>query len=100
MNICPCIKQFVWKKIFFGYCGVRYQKLSFNYIAGLIYKKVIEASTVLEKMLENRKSALDKSKSAFVFYMDFSKAFDTISHDLLLAKFKFCGFSKDADFDV
>ena len=79
---------------------MRYQKLSFNYIAGLIYKKVIEASTVLEKMLENRKSALDKSKSAFVFYMDFSKAFDTISHDLLLAKFKFCGFSKDADFDV
>lgn len=79
---------------------MRYQKLSFNCIAGLIYKKVIEASTVLEKMLENRKSALDKSKSAFVFYMDFSKAFDTISHDLLPAKLKFCGFSKDADFDV
>ena len=47
-------------------------------------------------MLENWKSALDKSESVCALFMDLSTAFDTINHDLSLAKLKAYDFSKDA----
>ena len=39
-------------------------------------------------MLEKLKSALDKDENVSVLFMDLSKAFNTINHDLLLAKLK------------
>ena len=44
-------------------------------------------------MLEKWKSALDKEDNICVLFLDFSKVFDTINHDLSVVKSKGYGFS-------
>ena len=47
-------------------------------------------------MLEKWKNTLDKSKHAGAVFMDLSIAFDTINHDLLIAKLETYGLSINA----
>ena len=47
-------------------------------------------------MLENLSKALDKEFYTGVLLTDLSKSFDSLSHDLLIAKFDAYGFPEDA----
>ena len=49
--------------------------------------------TMLEKW---KKKEIDNGSYVSALFMDLSKAFDTINHDLMLAKLKACGFSTNA----
>ena len=56
----------------------------------------VKAHTTLLYMLEALEKALDKRLFSGILLTDLSKAFDCISHDLLIAKLRAYGFSKIA----
>ena len=65
-----------------------------NYVNG--FRKSHGTQHSLVRMLERWKQAINKGEYISVMYTDFSKAFDTINHDLPLAKLKAYGFSTSA----
>ena len=68
-------------------------KLS-KYVTG--FRKSHGTQHSLLIMFDKWKNVLDKGEYVCVLFMDLSKAFDTINHDLLLAKLRAYGFSNNA----
>ena len=60
------------------------------------YRKRFSTLQVLILMLEKWKAILDKKGYASAILMDLSKAFDTLNHDLLIAKLHAYGFSEES----
>ena len=64
-----------------------------SFITG--FRKNHNTQHSLLKMLELWKEALDKGTSVGAIFIDLSKAFDTLNHDLLIAKPEANGFSEN-----
>ena len=60
------------------------------------YRKGYNAQYALVSLIENWKKSLDKGGYAGAILMDLNKAFDTINHDLLIAKLHAYGLDKNA----
>ena len=60
------------------------------------YRKGYNTQTALLSLIEKWKSILDRSGFAGGILMDLSKAFDTINHELLVAKLHAYGFDKNS----
>ena len=60
------------------------------------YRKGFSTQTALLGLVEKWKASLDKNGYARAVLMDLLKAFDTINHELLLAKLNAYGFDKNS----
>ena len=58
------------------------------------YKKNHSTQTALLKLTEDIYDAIDDSEITLLVLLDFSKAFDTVNHRLLLAKLNILGFQE------
>ena len=65
-----------------------------NFLCG--YRKGYSAQNALRSMLEKWRISLDNQGFEGAVLMDLSKAFDTLSHELIIAKIHAYGFDKDA----
>ena len=59
------------------------------------YRRNHGTQTALLKLTEDIYDALDNSEITLIVLLDFSKAFDTVNHKLLLAKLEILGFQKN-----
>ena len=83
-----------------------FEKIIYKQISSYMEDKLTKCLTGFRKshgtqhslvtMLEKLKSGIDNAAYVSALFMDLSKAFDTINHDLMLAKSKAYGFSTNA----
>ena len=64
------------------------------YLCG--YRKGYNTQQVLVSLIEKWKTILDDKGFGGAVFMDLSKAFDTLNHELLIAKFHAYGFNRDS----
>ena len=93
VSILPVVSK-IFEKIMQRQMGSFVEGHLSKYLCG--YRKGFNTQYALALMIEKWKLALDNSKYAGAVFMDLSKAFDTLNHELLIAKLEAYGFEKQA----
>ena len=93
ISVLPCLSK-IFERIIQGQLLTYIEKHLSPFLCG--YRKGFSAQFSLVSLIENWKKMLDKNGFAGAVLMDLSKAFDSINHDLLLAKLSAYGLGKDA----
>ena len=93
VSLLPVVSK-VFEKLIQSQFSLYVEKYLSNSLCG--YRKGYSAQHALISMLEKWKISLDKGGYAGGILMDLSKAFDTLDHDLLIAKLDAYGFDKKA----
>ena len=93
VSILPTVSK-IFERIMQKQIGEFIDKYLSPYLCG--YRKGYNPQYALMSMIEKWKKSLDNKGHAAAVLMDLSKAFDTINHELLIAKLASYGFSKCA----
>ena len=93
ISILPTLSK-IYEKLFFTQIYRFFNGIFSKYLCG--FRKGHSTQHCLLYMLENLRKSLDKGLKTGVLLTDLSKAFDSISHDLLIAKLNAYGFCKNA----
>ena len=93
VSVLPTVSK-IFERIMQGQMHSFVEKQLSPYLCG--YRKGYNTQYALLAMIEKWKMSLDNNGYAGGILMDLSKAFDTINHQLLIAKLHVYGFSKDA----
>ena len=93
VSILPTLSK-VYEKVIYPQIYEYFNGIFSKYLGG--FRKGHSTQHCLLFMLDKLKEALDKGLTTGILLTDLSKAFDCISHDLLIAKLHVYGFSKTA----
>ena len=93
VSIIPIISK-IYEKIMYSSIFLYIEKFLSPYLFG--YRKGHSTQDCLLVMVETWRKALDEKKYAGAILTDLSKAFDCLSHEILIAKLEAYGFDKSA----
>ena len=93
VSILPVVSK-IFERIMQKQINVYVEKYLSPYLCG--YRKGYNAQYALTAMIEKWKKSLDNKGLAGAILMDLSKAFDTLNHELLIAKLGAYGFDESA----
>ena len=91
VSILPTLSK-IYEKIFYQQIYEYFNTIFSKFLCG--FRKAHSTQHCLLFMLEKLKKALDNGLTTGILLTDLTKAFDCISHDLLIAKLHVYGFSK------
>ena len=93
VSVFPHVSKVIWKDDY-----IQIENFMEDVLSKLLtgFRKNHSTQHSLVDMLEKWKNTLDKGGFVCAIFMDLSKAFDTLNHDLLITKWGAYGFQEDA----